>query len=86
MRTLEQSPVKMKKGRSADLIKLRDERLVRRFYYWYETKRLRYDDVLNKLSTEEFFISETRIETIITENQSLLDSLFEAKGKLIASN
>lgn len=86
MRTLEQPPAKMNKGRSAELIKQRNDRLVHRFYYWYETKRLRYDDVLRKLSTEEFFISEARIRAIISENSELLDSLFESKGKLVTAN
>ena len=49
-----------KKGRSAELVALRDAALVRRYYYWTEVKRLRFDDVFKKLSTEEFFISEER--------------------------
>ena len=36
----------MKKGRNKELIKLRDEALYRRYYYWTEVQRLRFDDAL----------------------------------------
>ena len=51
----------MKKGRNKELIKLRDEALYRRYYYWTEVQRLRFDDALKLLSEREFFISEERI-------------------------
>lgn len=47
------------------MIKLRDEALCRRYYYWTEKQRLRFDDALKVLSEREFFISEERIMTII---------------------
>ena len=34
----------MKKGRNKELIKLRDEALYRRYYYWTEVQRLRFGD------------------------------------------
>ena len=46
----------MKKGRNKELIKLRDEALYRRYYYWTEVQRLRFDDALRLLSEREFFI------------------------------
>ena len=55
----------MSKGRDKELIELRDEALCRRYYYWTEEKRLRFDDALCILSTQEFFISEERIMSII---------------------
>ena len=55
----------MKKGRNKELIKLRDEALYRRYYYWTEVQRLRFDDALKLLSEREFFISEERIMSII---------------------
>lgn len=55
----------MAKGRDKDLIKLRDEALCRRYYYWTEKQRLRFDDALKILSEREFFISEERIMAII---------------------
>ena len=58
----------MTKGRNKTLIKNRDESLLRRYYYWTEVQRLRFDDALKILSNEEFFISEDRIMAIIREN------------------
>ena len=55
----------MPKGRSKELISLRDEKLLRRYYYWTEIQRLRFDDALKVLSRDEFFISEERIMAII---------------------
>lgn len=55
----------MGKGRDKALIELRDEELCRRYYYWTEERRLRFDDALTLLSKQEFFISEERIMTII---------------------
>ena len=55
----------MKKGRNKELMELRDEALCRRYYYWTEERRLRFDDALTILSKQEFFISEERIMNII---------------------
>lgn len=55
----------MGKGRDKELIKLRDAALCRRYYYWIEVQRLRFDDALRVLSEREFFISEERIMAII---------------------
>ena len=55
----------MAKGRDRELIKLRNEALCRRYYYWTETQRLRFDDALRILSEREFFLSEQRLMAII---------------------
>ena len=55
----------MSKGRDKELIKLRDEALCRRYYYWTERQRLRFDDTLRILSDREFFIFEEWILAII---------------------
>lgn len=55
----------MSKGRDKSLISARDRKLFERYYYWTEVKRLRFDDALKKLSSEEFFISEGRVMQII---------------------
>lgn len=55
----------MAKGRDKNLISKRDEWLLRRYYYWTEIQRRRFDDVLKILSEQEFFISEARIMAII---------------------
>lgn len=58
----------MSRGRNKDLISRRDEKLLRRYYYWTEVQRLRFDDALKVLSRDEFFISEERIMAIIRKN------------------
>ena len=58
----------MAKGRNKDLISKRDEALIRRYHYWTEIERLRFDDALKVLSEKEFFISEERIMAIVREN------------------
>ena len=57
--------LRMTKGRNKELIEKRDEKLCRRYYYWTERERLRFDDALRILSEQEFFISEERIMQII---------------------
>lgn len=58
----------MKKGRNSELIQKRDLKLLQRYYYWTEVKRLRFDDALKILSEEEFFISVDRIMAIVRNN------------------
>ena len=58
----------MAHGRNKSLISLRDEKLLRRYYYWTEVQRLRFDDALKILSRDEFFLSEDRIMAIIRAN------------------
>jgi hypothetical protein len=58
----------LKRGRNSELIGQRNERLISRYHELTEVQRLRVDDVLRILSTEEFFISERRIWDIITKN------------------
>ena len=65
----------MPKGRDSELIARRNEELLRRYYYWTEIKRLRFDDTFHQLSTREFFISEERIRTIVNQNYEFLQEL-----------
>ena len=67
----------MAKGRDKKLIELRDAALCRRYYYWTEVQRLRFDDALRILSEQEFFISEDRIMAIIRQKsrESSMDNL-----------
>jgi hypothetical protein len=65
----------MPKGRDKELIEKRNEALLRRYYYWTEKERLRFDDALKVLSEKEFFISEERIETIIRDFKSEIKDL-----------
>lgn len=65
----------MARGRDKTLISLRDEKLLRRYYYWTEVQRLRFDDALKILSRDEFFLSEDRIMAIIRANCHKLDDI-----------
>ena len=65
----------MPRGRDKELIKRRDEALCRRYYYWTEVQRLRFDNALKVLSKEEFFISEERILAIIRRKCKELDDI-----------
>lgn len=65
----------MKRGRSRALIKKRDAKLLQRYYYWTEIKRLRFDDALKILSEEEFFISVDRIMAIVRNNCDRLENV-----------
>lgn len=58
----------MPRGRNKQLITLRDEAILRRYYHLTEVERLRFDDALTLLSQREFYISEARIMAIIREN------------------
>lgn len=58
----------MPRGRSKQLITLRDEAILRRYYHLTEVERLRFDDALTLLSQREFYISEARIMAIIRAN------------------
>jgi hypothetical protein len=65
----------MSKGRSKNLIQLRNEYLVKRYYYWYEIERLRMDDVLDTLENKEVFLESTYILRLISEHNHLLKQL-----------
>lgn len=78
--TQEQIKVK-KRGRDAELIELRNKRLLERFVYWYEVKKVRLDETLRLLSREEFFISEQRIWCIIKEARGILTKEFVSSVK-----
>ncbi len=65
-----------KKGRSPELMALRDRLLVARYYYWSEVKRRRFDDVLHKLEYQELFISEKRILKVLRDNDAYLRQMF----------
>jgi len=67
---------KPQRGRSKELLIIRNEKLIKRFYQKFEVERKRLDDVLKELSIEEFWISPARIMEIIQENQEQLDRLY----------
>lgn len=65
----------MGKGRDKKLIDKRDEALLRRYHYWTEVQRLRFDDALKVLSEKEFFISQERIMAIIRKKCHQIDDI-----------
>ncbi|BDD04463.1 hypothetical protein [Aureibacter tunicatorum] len=78
--------IKTQKGRSKELIKLRDKALVKRFVHLTEVKRKRVDDTLKILSEKEFYISEQTILNIIRkEYRFKRDCGLEKRQTLIAS-
>lgn len=54
-----------KKGRNRRLIERRNQKIVARYYYWTEVKRLRFDDAVRQMSENEFFLSEFMIWQIL---------------------
>ena len=74
---------KIGKGRSGDLIKMRNYTLVNMYYYYTEIKRLRYDDTIEALS-RAFFISGRTIHNIMKEKQNnkLLSGIFKKKPSI----
>ncbi len=53
------------KGRDKELMSIRDEKLLRRYYELTEVENMRFDRALTLLSRDEFFISEARIMSIV---------------------
>ncbi|MGN7787405.1 hypothetical protein ACTJIJ_22925 [Niabella sp. 22666] len=75
----------MIKGRNPKFIELRNRYLVKRYYFWYEVKRTRRDDVLNKLAYEEIFLDPEYINTLILQNSNLLTAIRRIAPKTEAS-
>lgn len=67
------------KGRNPNLITLRNQYLIRRYYYWYDIQRQRMDDVLEILSTKEIFLDVDYILHLVRNNNHLLKELRAAK-------
>ena len=55
----------LSKGRNAELIERRNKCLLCRFYFYAKEKKLRYEDIIDLLSSE-FFLSQRTVTTIIT--------------------
>lgn len=51
-----------------DLLKLRDNAVIARYYYYTEIKRLRHDDALTIIAEEEFFKGLRTIENVLLRN------------------
>ena len=65
----------MSRGRSSELIHLRNNALVARYYYWNDIWEKNYYVVIMNLSLHEFFIAESTIENEINDNEDYLLNL-----------
>lgn len=71
--------------RNSELTKKRDRRMVEMFYQLYDVKRVRLDDVLDRLSTRVFFLSSDYIYKrifYVPDNMRYYERLKNSKGKL----
>ena len=62
------------------LILKRNKKIRERFDFLYQKKRMRYDDVLEKLSEEEFFLSQRRIMEILRTTK--IEKMVEAPKRI----
>lgn len=51
--------------RNTQMLEKRNQKLLDRYIYWTEERRVRFDDAIRILSEEEFFISEETVMDII---------------------
>lgn len=68
-----------KKGRDRRLIERRNRKVVERYYYWTEVRRLRFDDAVKQLAENEFFLSEFMIWQILRKTPQAPDELKQKK-------
>lgn len=67
------------KGRNPHYINLRNQHLVKRYYFWYDIERKRLDDVIIILSEQEVFLDPDYIRHIMRQNNHLLKELRKVK-------
>lgn len=61
-------------------VDIRNRTLIARYYYWTEIKRRRFDDVMNILSVQEFFVEERTISNALLDFSDYLNDLYDAKA------
>lgn len=71
---VEESPLRIVKGRSERLDSQRNQCLVERWLYMMKATGWRYDLMLRMISTD-FFLSERTIINVLDENNSMLRSI-----------
>jgi hypothetical protein len=67
------------KGRNQYFIQLRNQHLIKRYYFWYEIERKRRDDVIDILSNQEVFLDPEYIKHLLLQNNHLLQELRKQK-------
>jgi len=68
-----------KKGRNADLVALRNKALLARYYYWSVIWERRHNRVMETLSKQEFFITESTIMRELLNHDEFLQDLIRNK-------
>lgn len=63
-----------------DRVDKRNRVLVARYYYWTELKRMRFDDTLNILRNNEFFIEERTITNTLVDYDDFYKELLNKKA------
>lgn len=71
-----------KKGRNSELIALRNQALLARYYYWSILCERRFDRALEILSKQEFFIAESTIMRILSDQDGYMQELVSNKVTL----
>lgn len=72
----EETNKSLRRGRSEEFIRNRNECLLYRYYYYYsKINRLRYEDVLEVLSNE-FFLASRTITDLLGDNSELVKTIF----------
>ncbi|WPV66594.1 MULTISPECIES: hypothetical protein [unclassified Chitinophaga] len=66
----------VRKGRSADMIALRDECLLHRYYYYIKLQHKRYDAAVQELS-KEFYIKNSNIIYRMQCNSDRLETIMK---------
>lgn len=61
-------------------VDVRNRTLIARYYYWTEIRRRRFDDVMNILSAQEFFVEERTISNALLDLSDYLDDLYAVKA------
>lgn len=70
---------KLRKGRNRELVLIRNDRIIVRYYFWREIQRRRLDDVIDILSKKEFFLNTSTLRRIIRDNLDKYSLLKEEK-------
>jgi len=73
---------KPRKANRSELVKMRDEALVWRHYYYQEVKRLRFDDTVAELG-KDFYLAETTVLIYLNRLLPLLEKLHNASPSLV---
>lgn len=63
------------KGRNPRLIQLRNEYLIKRYYFWHELMLIRRDKTIEILSEKEVFLEQFTIEAILRDCYLMLKEI-----------